>query len=116
MHYKYFKDQIYFELTDAGKYLKKAVDIYNVNPEWSKKFKQISESRQRTATELYQMFIKYCSESKRHDAYVTSIRDAIMSSFSDNMRKLEDYETVYNIMLCQENNKEVLTHERGFTN
>ena len=75
-------------------------------------FKSISDERQRTSAELYKMFIQLCSDTKGQDAYISSIRDAAMNVFSDMMRKIEDYEMTYNIILSQERDKGMSTDER----
>lgn len=115
MHHKYLKDQIAAELNDAANYLKKAIDLFGKYPEWAKKFKSISEERQKTSAELYKMFVQLCSDTKGQDAYISSIRDAVMDNFSDMMRKIEDYEMTYNIILSQERDKEVSVDERNYT-
>ena len=112
MHHKYLKDQIATELNEAANYLKKAIDLFNEYPEWAKIFKSISDERQQTSAELYKMLIQLCSDTKGQDAYIISIRDAAMNNFSDMMRKIEDYEMTYNIILSQEREKEVSTDER----
>lgn len=115
MHHKYLKDQIAAELNEAANYLRKAIDLFSEYPDWAKMFKSISDERQRTSADLYKMFIQLCSDTKGQDAYITSIRDAAMNNFSDMMRKIEDYEMTYNIILSQESSKEVLSNERSIT-
>lgn len=99
MHLKYLKDQIYSELNDAVNYLKKAIDVFAEHPDWAKKFKEISDSRERTATELYTLFVQSCSEMKGQETYISSIRDVIVANFSSSIRKIEDYEVIYNMMV-----------------
>ena len=112
MHHKYLKDQIAVELNEAANYLRKAIDLFSEYPNWAKMFKAISDERQRTSGELYKMFIQLCSDIKGQDAYISSIRDAAMNNFSDMMRKIEDYEMTYNIILSQERDKGMSTDER----
>ena len=114
MNPKYFKDQICEELEGASCYLQKAIDTMKSHPEWSGKFKSMSEAEQNHATELYKMFMGLYAESQGKDAYMTSMRDAIMECFSKQMRKIEDYRTTYDMMMYQGESKEVMpSYERS---
>ena len=106
MHPKYFKDQICEELEGASCYLKKAIDMMKSHPEWADKFKTMSEAEQHHATELYKMFMELYAESQGKDAYMTTMRDSIMDCFSQQMRKIEDYKTTYDMMMNQKENKD----------
>ena len=115
MNPKYFKDQICEELDGASCYLKKAIDMIKSHPEWSEKFKSMSEAEQHHATELYKMFMELYAESQGKDVYMTSMRDSIMECFSTQMRKIEDYKTTYDMMMYQEDKKGVPSYERNIT-
>ena len=97
MNPKYFKDQICDELDGACDYLKKAIDCMKSHPEWSKKFKTMSEAEEHHATELYKMFMDWYTDNNQ-DGYAQSIRECIMGCFSESMRKLEDYKVTYEMM------------------
>ncbi len=115
MNPKYFKDQICEELDGASCYLKKAIDMMKSHPEWSEKFKSMSEAEQNHATELYKMFMELYAESQGKDVYMTSMRDSIMECFSNQMRKIEDLKTTYDMMMYQEDKKGVPSYERNTT-
>ena len=102
MNAKYFKEQICEELEGACDYLKKAIDCMKHYPEWSKKFKSMSDAEEHHATELYKMFMDWYTDEENQDSHAQSMREGIMNCFSEYMRKLEDYRITYDMMVKED--------------
>lgn len=102
MHHNYLKNKITLALDESIDYIKKAIDLVGSRDDWAEKFRIMSENKQKEALELYTMFTQLYSENKKKDAYITSIRDAVMDIFSDKMTKVENYKVTYNLMVKKE--------------
>ena len=99
MYPKYFRDKISNELEATCTYLKKALDAVKCHPEWSEKFKQMSDDRYKLALSLYGMFMELYKESKEQDTYINSVRDGIIDNITAQSQKIESYKMSYNLML-----------------
>lgn len=102
MNAKYFKEQICEELEGACDYLKKAIDCMKHYPEWSKKFKSMSDAEEHHATELYKMFMDWYTNEENQDSHAQAMREGIMNCFSEYMRKLEDHRITYDMMVKED--------------
>ena len=100
--FDYLKNKIILELDESIDYIKKAIDLVGSRDDWADKFRIMSENKQKEALELYTMFTQLYSENKKKDAYITSIRDAVMDIFSDKMTKVENYKVTYNLIVKKE--------------
>lgn len=112
MQSRYFKDQMYIEFEASIGYLKNAIDHVITNPRWSIIFKEMSEARLRDANNLYRMFMELYVESENKDAYLASLRDAIMDVYSKENKKVDDLLAIYKIVT---NNQEEVSHGRSET-
>lgn len=112
MQPRYFKDQMYIEFEASVGYLKNAIDYIVSNPKWSMIFKQMSEARLRDANNLYKMFIEFYVESENKDAYLSSLRDAIMDVYSKENKKIDDLLAIYKMIA---DNQEGVSYGRSET-
>lgn len=98
MNPKYFKDKIYVELNEAQEYMKKSLDSIKSHPKWSYTFKVMSDERYNHAEQLYKMFLELYLESEDQEAYLNSLRDAIVEMFASKTRMIEGYRATYDIL------------------
>lgn len=98
MNPKYFKDKIYIELNEAQEYMKKSLDSIKSHPKWSYTFKVMSDERYNHAEQLYKMFLELYLESIDQEAYLNSLRDAIVEMFATKTRMIEGYRATYDIL------------------
>ena len=105
MNPKYFKDKIFAELNASYEYIKLSIDALKIDSKWSESFKIMSDDRYKHAMELYKMFMQLYTKSKEHDAYMNSIRDAIIETFASQTQKIDGYKATYDLIV--EDNGEV---------
>ena len=98
MNPKYFKDKIYMELNESLDYMKKAIDSIKSHPKWSFAFKIMSDERYDHAENLYRMFLEMYLESKDQEAYLNSLRDAIVEMFASKTVAIDGYKATYDIL------------------
>ena len=98
MNPKYFKDKIYLELNDSQDYIKKAIDSIKSHPKWSYTFKVMSDDRYIHAEQLYKMFLDLYLESNDQEAYLNSLRDAIVEMFASKTRTIDGYRATYDLI------------------
>jgi hypothetical protein len=98
MNPKYFKDKIYVELNESCDYMKKAIDSMKSHPKWSYTFKVMSDERYDHAEQLYKMFMEFYLDSKDQEAYLNSIRDAIVEMLTSQTRLIDGYRATYDLI------------------
>lgn len=100
MQPKYFKDQMTLEFAEAIKYLNNAIDTSQSDPELSKKFKVMADSRLSTAFDLYSIFMQvYVSGTI--NTYTSSLKDLVVEEHSTKMSKINDLRSIYQMVSSQ---------------
>lgn len=115
MQSKYFKDKIIGELNASHDYMKKAIDSLKINPKWSYAFKVMSDDRYSHAEQLYKMFMELYLETDDQEAYLNSIRDAIIETFASKTRLIDGYKATYDLITGSEEPIEETEDERDNT-
>ena len=98
MNPKYFKDKIYVELNESCDYMKKAIDSIKSHPDWSYRFKVMSDERYAHAEQLYKMFMEYYLDSNDQEMYLNSIRDTIIETLASKTRLIDGYRATYDLI------------------
>lgn len=98
MNPKYFRDKINVELNESCEYMKKAIDSMKSYPKWSYTFKVMSDERYAHAEQLYRMFMELYLDSKDQEAYLNSIRDAIIETLTSQTRLIDGYRATYDLI------------------
>lgn len=98
MNPKYFKDKIFVELNESQEYMKKAIDSIKSHPKWSYAFRVMSDERYSHAEQLYKMFLEIYVTSDDQQAYLNSLRDAIVEMLSSKTRSIEGFRATYDIL------------------
>jgi hypothetical protein len=99
MNPKYLKDKIFEELDLSYLYIKNAIDSVKVYSDWPEIFKAMSDSSYKHAIELYKMFMQLYKDSKEQDAYMNSVRDAIIDHLAAHTQKIENYKATYDLII-----------------
>jgi len=102
MQPKNFKDKITSELDASCDYMKEAINYLKSYPKWSKNFNRMAEDRYQHAEELYKMFMELYIDTKDQDAYMNSIRDAIIETFATKTRYIDGYRATYDLIVGSE--------------
>ena len=116
MQPKNFKDKIAVELDTSCEYMKEAINSIKSYPKWSNRFRVMSEDRYEHAEQLYKMFMELYIDTKDQDAYMNSIRDAIVELFATKTRLIDGYRATYDLVVdSSESLEEETEHERDIT-
>lgn len=99
MQSKNFKDRIMAELDSSYDFIKESINCMKSYPKWSETLKNISDDKYDHAMQLYRMFIELYLDTKDHDAYMNSIRDATIEMFATKSRKIDDYRITYDMII-----------------
>ena len=117
MQPKNFKDRISAELDSSYDFIKESLNCIKSYPRWSETLKNISDDKYQHATQLYKMFMDLYLDTKDHDAYINSLRDAIVEMFASKVRKIDDYRITYDLIVgsSEPSAQEELQDERDTT-
>lgn len=98
MQSKNFKDRIAAELESSYDFIKESLNCMKSYPKWSEVLKNISDDKYEHATQLYKMFIELYLDTKDHDVYMNSLRDAIIEMFANKSRMIDGYRATYDLI------------------
>ena len=117
MRSKNFKDRIATELDLSYDFIKESLNCMKSYPKWSEVLKDISDDKYKHATQLYKMFMELYLDTKDQDAYMNSLRDAIVEMFASKVRKIDDYRITYDLIVgsSEPSTQEELQDERDIT-
>ena len=99
MQSKNFKDRIATELDSSYEYIKESLNCMKSYPKWSNVLKDISDDKYEHAKQLYRMFMDLYMDTKDHDAYMNSLRDAIIEMFASKTRMIDGYRATYDLIM-----------------
>ena len=99
MQSKNFKDRIATELDLSCDYIKESLNCMKSYQKWSEVLKNISDDKYNHATLLYKMFMRLYLDSKDHDTYMNSLRDAIIEMFAIKTRVIDGYRATYDLII-----------------
>lgn len=99
MQSKNFKDRITVELDSSYDYIKESLNCMKSYPKWSEVLKNISDDKYEHATKLYKMFMELYLDTLDHDAYINSLRDAIIEIFATKTRLIDGYRATYDLII-----------------
>ena len=99
MQPKNFKDKISGELDASCEYIKEAINSIKSYPKWSNRFRVMSDDRHEHAEQLCKMFMELYVNTKDQDAYMNSLRDAIVESFATKTRLIDSYRATYDLII-----------------
>ena len=99
MQSKNFKDRIAAELDSSYDFIKESLNCMKSYPKWSEVLKDISDDKYKHATQLYKMFMELYLDTKDHDAYMNSLRDAIIEMFASKSRMIDGYRATYDLIV-----------------
>ena len=87
MDAKYFKEQISDELEGAKCYIKKAIELKPMAPEWSKMLVEMSAAELKHAEYLHKMFGEYYKKISEAyttvPSYIADIREEITEMYTE---------------------------------
>lgn len=100
MNLDYFKDQICDELMGAKCYIKKALEVRAMSPQWAKSFVEMSDAEMNHASTLFRMFEEY--HDKLHDSYgekmpkyLSDLSDEIMERYAELSATVKSLRSMY---------------------
>ena len=100
MDAKYFKDNISDELDGATCYVKRAIEIKAMSPDWAKMFLDMSAAELDHATKLWKMFEQYHKILKDKyttvPEYIEELYDEAAEEYAERSAKVRYMHEMYN--------------------
>lgn len=95
----YFCNQIDNEISGAKDYIKKAIEIKPMNPDWAKQFSSMSEAEKDHALKLYTMMNTYVAKLeagyRETPKYIRKATECARDSFSKGVEELALFYSAY---------------------
>lgn len=99
MDLQYFKEQIEDELKGAKCYAKNAIEVKAMNPDWGKKFLEMSDAELTHAASLYKMFREYYARiSEAYEevpSYMAKINKEVVDVYTEMTAKIKYMHEMY---------------------